>query len=139
MTFYLNNINDAYGPLLSAHWEKSENPQHYEDLTSQFVHPTPKRHILGIVGGNEVSLIKGNMVDLESDLRGINIPNTFAPWRQYQPPQKGEKQIVRNNLKEHLKIDVQKNHLPVYQMMAYPAVIAPLPIVNQVCVKPEKY
>lgn len=139
MTFYLNNINDAYGPLLSAHWEKSENPQHYDDLTSQFVHPTPKRHILGIVGGNEVSLIKGNMVDLESDLRGINIPNTFAPWRQYQPPQKGEKQIVRNNLKEHLKIDVQKNHLPVYQMMAYPAVIAPLPIVNQVCVKPEKY
>lgn len=139
MTFYLNNINDAYGPLLSAHWEKSENPQHYDDLTSQFVHPTPKRHILGIVGGNEVSLIKGNMVDLESDLRGINIPNTFAPWRQYQPPQKGEKQIVRNNLKENLKIDVQKNHLPVYQMMAYPAVIAPLPIVNQVCVKPEKY
>jgi hypothetical protein len=139
MTFYLNNINDAYGPLLTAHWEKSENPQHYDDLTSQFVHPTPKRHILGIVGGNEVSLIKGNMVDLESDLRGINIPNTFAPWRQYQPPQKGEKQIVRNNLKEHLQIDVQKNHLPVYQMMAYPAVIAPLPIVNQVCVKPEKY
>ena len=139
MTFYLSNINDAYGPLLSDHWEKSENPQHYDDLTSQFVHPTPKRHILGIVGGNEVSLIKGNMVDLESDLRGINIPNTFAPWRQYQPPQKGEKQIVRNNLKEHIKIDVQKNHLPVYQMMAYPAVIAPLPIVNQVCVKPEKY
>lgn len=139
MTFYLSNINDAYGPLLSAHWEKSENPQHYDDLTSQFVHPTPKRHILGIVGGNEVSLIKGNMVDLESDLRGINIPNTFAPWRQYQPPQKGEKQIVRDNLKEHIKIDVQKNHLPVYQMMAYPAVIAPLPIVNQVCVKPEKY
>lgn len=139
MAFYLSNINDAYGPLLSAHWEKSENPQHYDDLTSQFVHPTPKRHILGIVGGNEVSLIKGNMVDLESDLRGINIPNTFAPWRQYQPPQKGEKQIVRDNLKEHIKIDVQKNHLPVYQMMAYPAVIAPLPIVNQVCVKPEKY
>lgn len=139
MTFYLNNVNDAYGPLLSSHWEKSENPQHYDDLTSQYVHPTPKRHVLGIVGGNEVSLIKGNMVDLESDLRGINIPNTFAPWRQYQPPQKGEKQIVRNNLKENLKIDIQKNHLPVYQMMAYPAVIAPLPIVNQVCVKPEKY
>lgn len=139
MNFYLNTINDAYGPLLSPHWEKTENPQHYDDLTSQYVHPTPKRHVLGIVGGNEVSLIKGNMVDLESDLRGINIPNTFAPWRQYQPSQKGEKQIVRNNLKENIKIDVQKNHLPVYQMMAYPAVIAPLPIVNQVCVRPEKY
>lgn len=138
MALYLSTVDDAYGPILTSHWEKKENPQHYDDLTSQYVNPRPQRHILGIVGGNEVSLIKGNMVDLESDLRGINIPNTFAPWRQYQPPQQ-KKDIVRDNTKISLTIDIQKAHLPVYQMMGYPAVVAPYPIVNEVCVKPEKY
>jgi hypothetical protein len=138
MALYLSNINDAYGPLLTAHWEKKENPQHYDDLTSQFVSPNPQRHILGIVGGNEVSLIKGNMVDLESDLRGITIPITFAPWREYQPPQQ-KKEIIRENTKSNLVIDIQKAHLPAYQMIGYPAVVAPYPIINEVCVKPEKY
>ena len=131
-------MTDAYGPLLTSHWEKDENPQHYDDLTSQYVNPRPQRHIVGIVGGNEASLIKGNMVDLESDLRGITIPITFAPWRQYQPPQQ-KKEIIRDNVKTSLTIDIQKAHLPAYQMIGYPAVVAPYPIINQVCVKPEKY
>ena len=138
MALYLSNVTDAYGPLLTSHWEKEENPQHYDDLTSQYVNPRPQRHILGIVGGNEASLIKGNMVDLESDLRGITIPITFAPWRQYQPPQQ-KKEIIRDNVKTSLTIDIQKAHLPAYQMIGYPAVVAPYPIINQVCVKPEKY
>jgi hypothetical protein len=95
--------------------------------------------MLGFVGGNDATLIKGNLVDLESDLRRINIPNTFAPWRQYQPPQKGQKEIVRDNLKIQLNINIEKDHLPSYQMIAYPAVVAPLPMVNEVCRKPEKY
>ena len=139
MAVYLSNIQEAYGPILTDHWEKKEDPQHYDYLTSQFVNDAPKRHILGIVGGNEASLIKGNMVDLESDLRGINIPNTFAPWRQYQPPQRGDKEIVRSNVKGTVAINVEKQHLPTYQMMAYPSVIAPLPMENEVCMKPEKY
>jgi hypothetical protein len=139
MALYLSNLTDAYGPLLESHWEKKEMPQHYDYLPTQFNHSEPRRHMLGIVGGNEASLIKGNMVDLESDLRRINIPNTFAPWRQYQPPQKGDTEIVRNNCKTQLNINVQKDHLPVYQMMAYPAVVAPLEMVSEVCMKPEKY
>jgi hypothetical protein len=139
MSIYLSNITDAYGPLLETHWEKKEDPQHYDYLTSQFTHPTPRRHMLGMVGGNDVTIIKGTMVDLESDLRRINIPNTFAPWRQYQPPQRGDKEIVRNNVKTQQKINIQKDHLPVYQMIAYPAVVAPLEMVNEVCMKPEKY
>jgi hypothetical protein len=139
MAVYLSNINEAYGPLLSSHWEKKENPQHYDDLTSQRVHPDPHRHILGLVGGNEVSLIKGNMVDLESDLKGINIPNTFCQKRQYHPPHVNQKDITRDNTKIALKIDIQPVHLPVCQMIAYPAVMAPVPMVNEVCIKPEKY
>jgi len=131
-------IHEAYGPLLSEHWEKKENPAHYDFLTSQLIHPQPKRHILGLFGGNEVSLIKGNMVDLESDLRGINIPNTFCPWRQYQPPQPNQP-IIRKNTKTTLQIDTEKIHLPIYQMISYPAVMAPLPIINEVCKNPEKY
>jgi hypothetical protein len=139
MAVYLSNIQEAYGPILTEHWEKKEDPQHYDYLTSQFVNDAPKRHILGIVGGNEASLIKGNMVDLESDLRGINIPNTFAPWRQYQPPQRGDKEIVRSNVKGAVTINVEKQHLPTYQMMAYPSVVAPLPMENEVCMRPEKF
>ena len=135
----LSFISEAYGPLLSSHWEKTENPQHYNDMPCQLVHPLPQRHILGLVGGNEVSLIKGNMVDLESDLKGINIPNTFCPTRQYQPPSRDQKEIVRDNTKIAVKVDIQPVHLPIYQMMAYPAVMAPAPMVNEVCVRPEKY
>lgn len=144
-----SNIDEAYGPLLTAHWEKKENPQHYDFLETTYINPEPKRHILGIVGGNEVSLIKGNMVDLESDLRGINIPNTFCPWRQYQPPKPdnmpqpftlgNQKEIVRNNTKVNLKIDVRPQHLPDYQMWAYPGVPAPVPMKREVCFQPEKY
>jgi hypothetical protein len=139
MALYLSTVDEAYGPILTSHWEKKEDPQHYTYLTSQFVNPTPQRHILGLVGGNEASLIKGNMVDLESDLRGINIPNTFCPWKQYQPPPKNQAEIVRDNTKISLTIDVQKANLPAYQMIAYPAVVAPFPIKNEVCVTPEKY
>jgi hypothetical protein len=139
MAVYLSNLSEAYGPLLTEHWEKKETPQHYNQLTSQLVHPIGQRHILGLVGGNEVSVIKGNLVDLESDLKGIHLPHTFCPSRQYQPPTRNQKEIVRDNVKNTVTIDVQPTHLPVYQMMAYPAVIAPLPMVNEVCRKPEKY
>jgi len=139
MSIYLSNLSEAYGPIIDSHWEKKEIPQHYDYLPSQIVHDNPKRHILGLVGGNDASLIKGNLVDLESDLRRINIPNTFAPWRQYQPPQKGDTEIVRDNVKTRQTINVQKEHLPVYQMIAYPAVVAPLEMVSEVCMKPEKY
>ena len=139
MAIYLSNLTEAYGPLIDSHWEKKEDPQHYHYMTSQFVSPTPHRHQLGIVGGNEVSLIKGNMVDLESDLKGINIPNTFCPSRAYQPPRKSDNEIVRSNTKGSVAINVQKLHVPAYQMIAYPSVVAPLPMVNEVCRKPEKY
>ena len=139
MAVYLSNLTEAYGPLLSSHWEKKEIPQHYDQMTNQWVHSTPQRHMLGIVGGNEVSQIQGNMVDLESDLKGINIPNTFCPTRQYQPLKKEQTEIVRDNVKGAVKIDIQPVHLPAYQMMAYPSVVAPVPMVNEVCRRPEKY
>ena len=63
-------------------WEKKENPQAYDQSPFYYVSAKPGRNMLGIVGGNDASLIVGNQVDLESDLRRINIPNTFCPSRR---------------------------------------------------------
>lgn len=124
--------------------ESELNPQVYDYLASSFVSPTPKRHILGLIGGNDVSLTAGNMVDLESDIKGINIPITRCPQRQYRSPTQSSQQtsintISRNNTKIKLNIDTTPVHLPSYQMWGYPAVHAPLPIKNEVCKNPEKY
>lgn len=135
----MTSLSDAFTPIDSHPWENKENPQKYNYQVTQFLSPNPQRHILGIVGGNDVSLIKGNMVDLESDLRGINIPNTFCPWRQYQPPEQDQTKIIRDNVKIDLKIDVRSQHLPTYQMWAYPGMPAPMQMNNNVCNNPEKY
>lgn len=138
----MGSLSEAYGPLGGpASWEREENPQMYDRLVSTYIHPKPQRHILGLVGGNEVSLIKGNMVDLESDLRGITLPNTFCPWRKYQATDgaSGVTAIKRATTKGAVQIDVRPAHLPTYQMWAYPAVAAPLPLRNTVCRNPEKY
>lgn len=136
----MTSLSDAFGTSMSHTWERAENPQAYDYLYTTYIHSDPKRHILGLVGGNEVSLIKGNMVDLESDLRGINIPNTFCPWRQYQAPAGNSvAEIHRDNTKGKITIDVRPQHLPAYQMWAYPGMPAPLPMRSEVCNNPEKY
>ena len=40
---------------------------------------------LGLVGGNNVSRIEGNLVDLENDLRGTTRAASLCPERHYQP------------------------------------------------------
>jgi hypothetical protein len=125
----------AQGPA----WEKKENPQAYDQFAQAYVHAKPGRHIVGIVGGNEASLIKGNQVDLESDLRGLNLPNTFCPERKYLPPKQTDNMIKRDNLKIKLEIDVRPQHLPAYQMWAYPAVVGPEPLKVDECGRPERF
>lgn len=132
-------LSEAYSTEGAHPWEKKDNPQRYDNLVVTRINQDPKRHILGIVGGNEVSPIQGNMVDLESDLRGINIPNTFCPWRQYQPPAANATNIQRSNWKGDVKIDTKPMHLPAYQMWAYPGMPTPTPLRSEVCKNPEKY
>lgn len=120
-------------------FEASENPQTYVDDVFSYVHKNPARHMLGLVGGNEVSLPAGNMVDVESDLRGITIPLTYAPSRQYQPPPIEQTHVVRKNVKTDLKIDVRPRHLPAMQMWSYAPTFAPIPMNVKQCGRPEKY
>ena len=39
---------------------------------------------LGIVGGNNVSLTKGNLIDVESDLKGVTRKASLCPSRKYR-------------------------------------------------------
>ncbi len=57
----------------------------YTMIPQKFYHPNAARNALGLVGGNDVSVVSGNIVDLESDLRGITRTLSKAPSRQYQP------------------------------------------------------
>ena len=134
----MNNINEAYGPILTEHWEKEDNPQHYDFLTTQIVNPNPQRHILGIVGGNEVSLIKGNMVDLESDLFGITRPFTWSTERKHLPNDNSDI-INRSNPKNKLHIDAIPVVREEYQLWSYPEVNAPLPFKKEACSMPHKF
>lgn len=91
----------------------------------RFEHKNKCRHELGLVGGTAVSHVQGNMVDLESDLRGQTRYSTKCVNRQYHPVPAGQpitndktKPIPTNNL-----------HLPACQMISYKAVPLPPPYI----------
>jgi hypothetical protein len=112
--------------------------QNYSSAENRLVSPPAKRHILGLVGGNEVSRIRGSAVDLESDLLGITRPTTHCPEREHLPPT-SDTEIKRVNAKMDLKIDTTPVHLKSFQQWAYPSVMAPEPLRKETCSKPEKY
>lgn len=128
-----------YGTTLKHPWEKSENPQAYDQFAYAYVSPQPARAILGLVGGNDVSLTNGNRVDLESDLRGITRANTHCPSREHQAPKAKDTLIQRKNPKAEITINVTPRHLPTIQPWAYPYTPAPLPLEKTTCGAPHKY
>ena len=115
-----------------------ENPQYYEQTVGVYQHKKEARHILGLVGGNEVSGIEGNRADLESDLFGLTRPITWGNAREHAPAKKADT-IVRKNAKYDLSINVKPVHINAYQMWAYPATFAPIPFKQETCTKPEKF
>ncbi len=117
--------------------EKTENPQRYDQLPEFVRHVKERRHVLGLVGGNDVSRAAGDTVDLESDLLGITRPISSAIKRHHLPPKRTE--IVRENPKMTLVIDTTPVDLPAYQQWAYPAVMAPAALKKESCSRPEKY
>jgi hypothetical protein len=125
--------------VLPHPFEKTENPQSYSHDRFLYVHRAPARHTLGLVGGNEVTLPKGNMVDVESDLLGLNIPLTKCSAREYQPPPPKQTYIQRRSTKGEVTIDVRPRHLPAIQMWPYSATFAPIPMNITQCGSPEKY
>jgi hypothetical protein len=133
------SLSEAYPAfnIDAARQERLENPQVYQEFPSAVQHIKERRHILGLVGGNEVSRVQGNQADLESDLLGITRPNSDATNRHHLPS--NDTVIVRENPKMTLKIDTTPVHLQAFQQWAYPSVIAPIPLAKESCYRPEKY
>lgn len=133
-------------------WIRQDNPHAYDMIIPNrtiqsgqssaqqgLVGMTPKRHVLGLVGGNNVSQIVGNRQDLESDLRGLTRPLTNSPSRQWRPLKADAQNLSYDNRKSHIAIDIRKKHLEEYQMWAYPATFAPQPLHKETCQAPHKY
>ncbi len=122
---YKKNLDESVGPLSYL-----LNPIKYENCNKC-------RMELGIVGGSNVSHIRGNLVDLENDLRGQTRSASLCPTKKYQPncattigddcqPEKIVTQA--NGCSEAKTIDTRLVHLPPCQMIRYKPVPLPPPM-----------
>lgn len=105
-------------------WYRQDEGTNANALTWQldpikFNHDHECRMKLGIVGGSGVSLVAGNLVDLENDLRCANRPNTHCPWYKYLPTAgyvQGKDYIMG---KTFPVVDTHLIHLPTCQLIDY--------------------
>ena len=110
---YKSELDQSVGPL-----EYILNPMKYENCQKC-------RHEFGLVGGTNVSHIKGNLVDLENDLRGQTRSNTKCPAKKYAPTEGSVLTVPSNRCNSSRQIDLTPVHLPPCQMLRFPPV--PLP------------
>lgn len=106
--------------------EQSVSPINYMLDPMRYEHSNKCRMELGLVGGTNVSHIKGNLVDLENDLRGQNRPVTNCSMYKYTPSDDGflqGKEYIK--CVDHPKIDTTMLHLPSCQMIDYGSVPRP--------------
>lgn len=86
---------------------------------------------LGMVSGPSTSQIKGNLVDLENELRGQTRLLSQCPKKKYQP---GQKLFTKKTgSKEAREIDTNLVHLPSCQMIRYKPIPLPNPIKLERC------
>ena len=83
------------------------------------------RHEFGLIGGTAVSHIKGNIIDLENDLRGQTRVATLCPDKLYHKPE-GSILTVPGISNPDLKfVDISPMHLSSCQMIRYPSIALP--------------
>ena len=89
----------------------------------QFEHSKKCRNEFGLMGGTNVSHVKGNLVDLENDLRGQTRPVSTCSEYMHKPPE-GKFIQSSNQFKcgKNPKIDTTLEHLPSCQIIDYPAI-----------------
>ena len=104
---YSTKINESVGPL-----EYVLNPMKYENCQKC-------RHELGLVGGPAVSHIKGNLVDLENDLRGSTRVSSLCPNKKYKPSENNQINIRSKACGKERQVDTNLLHLPSCQMIRY--------------------
>lgn len=89
----------------------------------KYEHEKKCRHEFGLLGGTNVSHVKGNLVDLENDLRGQTRPATNCSQYKFAPSS-GNFVQGKEYIKpvQHPKIDTTPLHLPSCQMMDYSSI-----------------
>ena len=137
----------------------------YTMIPQKFYHPIQSRNALGLVGGNEVSMATGNLVDVESDLRNITRDMSQCPSKKYQPScplgAAGTEPAAANSLANFTGgpcapwpaklvfqergtsnvrvVNTQPRHLPTSQYVSYPGVPAPDPFKQEVHGAPWRF
>ena len=84
--------------------QQSTSPLDYMLYNGKYENTAKCRIEFGTVGGNGVSLFSGNLVDLESELRGQTRSASLCPSNMYTPSNK----------------PIQLSHQPSCQMQYYP-------------------
>ena len=104
--------------------QESSGPYYYAMYPGKYSNTAKCRIELGVVGGNNVSVFKGNMVDLESDLRGQTRAATLCPSGKYAPGC-AEPRMDGDGTPCGPVPSGRLDHLPECQMNCYPAVQMP--------------
>jgi hypothetical protein len=130
---YKKTLDQSVGPL-----SYQLNPMKYENCNKC-------RHELGLVGGTAVSHIRGNLVDLESDLMGTTRSTSLCPTKKYQPGcdnvvgdecQPKKISIGSSSCGKPRSLDTSLLHLPPCQMLRYKPVPLPPSMNLQQCPAP---
>lgn len=108
--------------------QQSTDPLQYALYTGKYENTAKCRIELGSVGGNGVSLFNGNLVDLESDLRGQTRPSSLCPCDKYSPNCNDKANCDNKNKGipcSTPNCQVPLKHQPSCQMVNYPKVPMP--------------
>jgi len=119
----------------------------YSMISHKYYHANQGRNALGLVGGNEVTQVTGNIVDLESDLRGITRDLSRVPARQFQSscsldacPAWPKRIVFRERATNAVvSVSTAPRHLPTIQNVSYPGVPAPEVFVQDVYGAPWRF
>ena len=107
--------------------QQSTSPLDYTLYTGKYENTAKCRIEFGVVGGNGVSQYSGNLVDLESDLRGQTRAATLCPCKKYGPDCKSASCNNKGNGLPCSSSNCKKQmtHQAACQMQYYPKVPMP--------------
>ena len=94
----------------------------------RYEHKDKCMHQLGFVGGTAVSHIQGNLVDLDSELRGQTRILTRCPTNKYVP---SDDNLIKNDKTQ--PINTEMKHLPTCQSIMYRSIPLPPPVKMNYC------
>jgi hypothetical protein len=140
--------NTAWNNILSTDGATVRDQQNqgmfsYTQMPVKFENPQQQRNALGLVGGSEVSVISGSLVDLESELYGRTRTASKCVARHYIPscPLGGSNcpdtppsfSFFDKATGAKTTVDTTRKDLPTGQFVSYPGVKFPSALNTSTC------